>query len=61
VVNEITVIGSRCGRFQPALDLLRRRRVDVAPLLAQAFPLAEGVKALKTAAKPGMLKVLLRP
>lgn len=61
VVNEITVVGSRCGRFERALDLLRRRRVDVASLLAKEFPLADGVKALKTAAKPGMLKVLLRP
>jgi len=61
VVNEITVVGSRCGRFERALDLLRRRRVEVASLLAKEFPLAEGVKALRTAAKPGMLKVVLRP
>lgn len=61
VVNEITVVGSRCGRFEPALDLLQRRRVDVNSLLAEEFPLARGVQALRAAARPGMLKVLLRP
>ena len=61
VVNEITVVGSRCGRFEPALDLLRHRRVDVASLVAAEFPLSRGVAALRAASRPGMLKVLLRP
>lgn len=61
VVNEITVIGSRCGRFEPALELLRRRRVDVRSLLAAEFPLRQAPRALREAARSGVLKVLLRP
>jgi threonine dehydrogenase-like Zn-dependent dehydrogenase len=61
VVNEVTVVGSRCGRFPPALELLRRRRVEVASLLAAEFPLSKGPKAMAEAAKAGMLKVVLRP
>ena len=61
VVNEVTVIGSRCGRFEPALDLLRSRRVKVTPLLSAEFPLSSAARALAQAARPGMRKVLLRP
>ena len=61
VVNEVTVVGSRCGRFEPALELLRARRVDVRPLLSAEFPLSRAPRALAEAAKPGVRKVLLRP
>jgi threonine dehydrogenase-like Zn-dependent dehydrogenase len=61
VVNEVTVVGSRCGRFEPALDLLRRRRIDVRRLLTAEFPLARAGRALAEAARPGARKVLLRP
>jgi alcohol dehydrogenase len=61
VVNEVTVVGSRCGRFEPALEHLRRRRIDVRPLLAGEFPLARAGRALAEAARPGVRKVLLRP
>jgi alcohol dehydrogenase len=61
VVNEVTVVGSRCGRFEPALDLLASRRVLVAPLLSATFPLSVAPRALREAARPGVLKVLLRP
>ncbi len=61
VVNEVTIVGSRCGRFAPALDLLRRRRVDVRPLLSEEFPLARATRALAAASRPGVRKVLLRP
>jgi threonine dehydrogenase-like Zn-dependent dehydrogenase len=59
VVEEITVIGSRCGRFAPALDLLARGAVDVADLVSEIVPLDRGVDALARAAAPGVLKVLL--
>jgi len=59
VVEEITVIGSRCGRFAPALDLLARGVVDVASLVSDTLPLARGVAAMERAAAPGVLKVLL--
>lgn len=61
VVNEITVVGSRCGRFPPALELLRRRRVEVGSLLAAEFPLSKAAQAMREADKAGVLKVVLRP
>jgi len=59
VVEEIEVIGSRCGRFAPALDLLARRAVDVTRLVSDTLPIADGARALAVAARPGVLKVLL--
>lgn len=61
IVNEVTLVGSRCGRFEPALELLRRRAVRVDELLDEVFPLAQAARALRTAAKRGVLKVALRP
>jgi threonine dehydrogenase-like Zn-dependent dehydrogenase len=61
VVDEISIVGSRCGRFAPALELLSRGAVDVDGLVHEEFPLAEGVRAFERAAEPGVLKVLLRP
>jgi 2-desacetyl-2-hydroxyethyl bacteriochlorophyllide A dehydrogenase len=61
VVDEISVIGSRCGRFAPALDLLKQKQVDLDNLISDEFPLAEGVPAMRRAAEPGVMKVLLRP
>jgi threonine dehydrogenase-like Zn-dependent dehydrogenase len=61
VVNEISVVGSRCGRFAPALELLRSGKVDVENLISEEFPLANGVRAIGRAAEPGVMKVLLRP
>lgn len=60
VVDEITIIGSRCGPFAPALRMLESGLVDPAPLISATFPLEEGVEALARAASPGALKVLLR-
>jgi threonine dehydrogenase-like Zn-dependent dehydrogenase len=61
VVNEISIIGSRCGRFSRALELLAAHAVDVESLIADEYPLAKGVTAMEAAARPGTLKVLLRP
>ncbi|HLA10859.1 MAG TPA: alcohol dehydrogenase catalytic domain-containing protein [Pyrinomonadaceae bacterium] len=61
VVDEITVIGSRCGRFEPALDLLRKGAIEVDSLISEEYALTDGVKAMKRAAQKGVLKVLLRP
>ncbi len=61
VVNEVTVVGSRCGRFPPALDLLARNAVQVEPLISAQFPLDRAPAALRHASRPGILKVLLRP
>ena len=61
VVDEIAVVGSRCGRFGPALELLARGAVDVEGLIHDELPLADGARALERAAESGVLKVLLRP
>jgi threonine dehydrogenase-like Zn-dependent dehydrogenase len=61
VVNEISVVGSRCGRFAPALDLLKTGAIDVENLISDEFRLADGVEAMRRAAEPGTMKVLLRP
>ncbi|MBW2456441.1 MAG: alcohol dehydrogenase catalytic domain-containing protein [Deltaproteobacteria bacterium] len=59
VIDEISVVGSRCGPFAPALEALATRRISVAPLVVARYPLAEGVAALERAARPGTLKVVL--
>lgn len=59
VVDEVTVTGSRCGPFAPALRLLERGAVDVAPLVEARYPLEEGAAAFEHAARPAALKVLL--
>jgi threonine dehydrogenase-like Zn-dependent dehydrogenase len=61
VVDEITILGSRCGKFQPALDLLRKGAIDIDSLISEEYPLAEGVLAMQRAARKGVLKVFLRP
>jgi len=61
VINEINVIGSRCGPFADALEALAGQRVAVTPLIEQIYPLTEGVAALRHAARPGARKILLRP
>jgi threonine dehydrogenase-like Zn-dependent dehydrogenase len=60
VVDEITIVGSRCGRYAPALELLKRNAVDVASLISEEYALGEGVRAMERAAAEGVLKVLLR-
>ena len=59
VVDEITLVGSRCGPFSPALRLLERGLVDVLPLIQGRYPLSEALAAFEHAARPGILKVLL--
>jgi threonine dehydrogenase-like Zn-dependent dehydrogenase len=59
VVDEITIVGSRCGRFRPALELLSNGRVKVEDLVSDTLPLSGGVAAMQRAAEKGILKVLL--
>ncbi|MFI5365723.1 MAG: alcohol dehydrogenase catalytic domain-containing protein [Candidatus Binatia bacterium] len=61
VINEITVVGSRCGSFAPALRALGAGSVDVRSLISARFALRDAVDALQYAASPGVLKVLLHP
>lgn len=59
VINEIRIVGSRCGPFAPALDALAAGRVTVEPLIGARVPLARADEALRLAAAPGTLKVLI--
>ncbi|HJR07552.1 MAG TPA: alcohol dehydrogenase catalytic domain-containing protein [Pyrinomonadaceae bacterium] len=61
VVDELSIVGSRCGRFAPALELLRRDAVDVQSLVTDEFALADGLDAMRRASESGVLKVLLKP
>jgi len=59
VINEITVVGSRCGPFPPALARLREQAVDVQSLIHTRFSIEQGTEALAHATTPGVLKVIL--
>ena len=60
VIDEVSLIGSRCGPFEPAIRALEKRSVDVKPLISRMFSLEEGAEAFHYASKKGILKVLLR-
>jgi len=59
VIDEITLVGSRCGPFDVALDALEHGRVHVEPLIADRFDLSQSLEALARAQTKGVLKVLL--
>lgn len=59
VVDEIRLIGSRCGPFDAAIRMLASGRIDTASLIEARYPFTEALKAFDEAKKPGMLKVLL--
>ncbi|MBK7320791.1 alcohol dehydrogenase catalytic domain-containing protein [Candidatus Villigracilis affinis] len=59
VVDEINIIGSRCGPFAPALRLLEKREVDPTVLIVDQYKMTDAVKAFDHAAQAGVLKILL--
>lgn len=61
VVNEITLIGSRCGPFQPALELLASGAIDVDVLIEREYVLSDGIAAFEHAGQRNVRKILLRP
>lgn len=60
VVNELRIVGSRCGRMQPAIAMLKSGRADLTPLITNQFELADGVRAFAQASLPESMKVVLR-
>ena len=60
VIDEIRMQGSRCGPFAPAIRALSQRTVDVHPLMSAHYNLDDGLAAFEHAARPGVLKVLVR-
>lgn len=61
VVDEVTLVGSRCGPFPPALRLLAQQLVEVTSMIEAEYPLADALTAFQHAARRGALKVLIRP
>jgi len=61
VINEINVIGSRCGPFPEALAALAAKQISVTPLIEKIYNLNDGVSAVAQAGRPGARKILLRP
>jgi threonine dehydrogenase-like Zn-dependent dehydrogenase len=59
VIDEINVIGSRCGPFREAIRALAEKRVDVASLIHRRVRIDQGLEAMDLAGRPGVLKVLL--
>ncbi len=59
IVNEITLVGSRCGRFEPAIELLKSGAINVSDMISERMPLDRAPLAFRRAAQPGALKVLL--
>lgn len=60
VINEITITGSRCGPFEPALEALSKGNIKVQEMISAVFPFERALEAVETASQPGTLKVLLR-
>ena len=60
VVDEISIVGSRCGRLAPAVELLASNTIRIDDLISDEYELGQGVEALEAAGRPGVLKVLLR-
>jgi threonine dehydrogenase-like Zn-dependent dehydrogenase len=59
VVDEVSLVGSRCGPFEPALRLLDQKLIDVTSLIRARYPLSEGRAAFERAGQKGALKVLI--
>lgn len=60
VIDEVTVLGSRCGPFADAIDALARKDIDVCSMVSRSFRLERGLEALEAAADPANIKVLLK-
>lgn len=60
VINEISLIGSRCGPFLPAIKAIKSRQIDLYPLISDVFPIEDGVKAFQHASSKSALKVILK-
>jgi threonine dehydrogenase-like Zn-dependent dehydrogenase len=59
IVNEVTLLGSRCGRFAPAMRLIRSGELNLGAMIDAWVPLGHADIGLALAAEPGILKVLL--
>jgi threonine dehydrogenase-like Zn-dependent dehydrogenase len=60
VINEISLIGSRCGPFRPAIDAIDSREIDLYSLISDTFEMKDGLTAFQHAKRKGVLKIILK-
>ena len=60
VINEITVLGSRCGLFHPALKLLENNRIDFKPFISKIYGVDDAIEAFEANKQKDVIKVLLK-
>lgn len=60
VVDEITIVGSRCGQFAPALRMLEQKRIDVKPLISDIFDIDASIAAFERNKEKSSVKVLVK-
>jgi threonine dehydrogenase-like Zn-dependent dehydrogenase len=60
VIDEVTVVGSRCGRFGPALRIMEQGLLDPTPLVSAVYPFDKAEEAFERSMEKGVLKVLLQ-
>jgi len=60
VIDEITIVGSRCGQFKPALRLLQKKVLNLKPLISKTFDFSDAKRAFEYAQEKGVLKVVLK-
>jgi threonine dehydrogenase-like Zn-dependent dehydrogenase len=59
VIDEVMLVGSRCGPFDTALAALEQGRIDVRPLISERVGSSDGLRALEVAQQKGVMKVLI--
>ena len=59
VVNEVRILGSRCGPFRPALEALAMGTIETRPMISESYPLEDGVRAMMRAEDPDIMKIIL--
>ena len=60
VINEITVVGSRCGQFAPVIRLFEKKTIDVKPLITKILPFENAIEGFELNRQKDTLKVILR-
>lgn len=60
VIDEITVLGSRCGQFAPALRMLEQKRIDVKPLISDIYAIDDSIEAFERNKEKSSVKVLVK-
>lgn len=60
VIDEITVLGSRCGQFEPALRLMGAKKLDIKPLISEIYPIDKALEAFEKNKQKDILKILLK-